>query len=107
MPAISTATLTGRGNGAIVRQIKRLLGPLKFSAAAGDVNYLEISSAAAGAEPAITAIGSDTDIDIRLIPKGTAYVRFGTHVPSGDVVANGHILIKDAGGTLRKVMITA
>ena len=44
---------------------------------------------------------------IYLKPSGTGYVKFGTLVGTGDTVSNGHILIEDAGGTQRKVMITA
>lgn len=45
--------------------------------------------------------------DLQFIPNGTGRVRFGTHVGSGDVVANGHIEIKDAAGNTRKLMTTA
>lgn len=42
-------------------------------------NYLTVTGAALGNDPAIIATGSDTDIDITLIPKGTGQIL----VPSG------------------------
>lgn len=41
-----------------------------------------------------------------LDPDGAGLVKFGTHTGTGDVVSNGHITIKDAGGTDRKLMTT-
>lgn len=58
--------------------------------------------------------GSDTLIhnltdaeNIFLKTTGTGLVKFGTHVASGDVVANGSISILDALGNTRKLMTTA
>ncbi|GAH58684.1 unnamed protein product, partial [marine sediment metagenome] len=36
-----------------------------------------------------------------------SYVKFGTHVGTGDVVCNGHIVIEDSAGGARKLMTTA
>ncbi len=41
------------------------------------VNGLDFVAAAAASEPAIVAVGSDTDIDIELTPKGTGNVTQG------------------------------
>lgn len=71
-------------------------------ATSGDDLELEANSTDAGA-----AIILEGNGDVALNPKAGSYVKFGTHVGTGDVVSNGHILIEDAGGTSRKVMITA
>ena len=59
----------------------------------------------AGTSPFISVAGSDTNIDIRLIPKGTAYVSFGTRIAASDPAITGYITIKDFGGTLRKLAV--
>jgi hypothetical protein len=43
------------------------------SKTASSVNYLQVTGAATGGEPTISAQGSDTDVDINLTPKGTGY----------------------------------
>ena len=45
--------------------------------------------------------------DLYLLTSGSGVVGFGTHTGSGDVACNGSILVKDSGGTLRKLMTTA
>jgi len=67
------------------------------------VNYLVARGAIATEEPSLEVAGADTDIDLRLLPKGTAYVRFGTHAGLAGETVSGYITIKDAGGTLRKI----
>lgn len=105
MPLDSTS-LRGRGVGPLARQVRALfdqiLGP---PAGATNVNYLTISGAAAGSDPAITATGTDAAIDISLVPKGAGYVQFGTWTTSADAPATGYITVKDAAGNLRKLMV--
>ena len=43
--------------------------------------------------------------DIRLIPKGTGLVRFGTRTASADAPITGYIEIKDSGGTTRRLAV--
>lgn len=45
---------------------------------ASSVNYLQVAGAVTTAEPSISALGTDTDINIRLIPKGTGVVDAST-----------------------------
>lgn len=71
------------------------------------VNFPVISGGIAGSPINIGASGTDSVIDLRLNTKGGGYVRFGTFVAGGDAASNGTVTIRDAGGTLRKVMITA
>lgn len=46
-----------------------------FSAASGAVNYLQANSNTTGNGPQLYAQGSDTDISIELVPKGTGIVK--------------------------------
>ena len=51
----------------------------KFTHVTSGANYLNVNNAAAAAAPSIEAIGSDTDIDVKLSPKGVGCVRSGTY----------------------------
>ena len=104
---LDSSSIKGRGIGPLARQLRALFDQILGAPAAANVNYLTMSGAAAGADPAITAVGTDPAIDITLTPKGAGYVQFGTFTGGADTVSNGYIMIKDAAGTLRKVMITA
>jgi hypothetical protein len=68
-------------------------------------NYMRADPASASASPAMSAQGSDTNIDLTLTPKGTGLVRFGTYV-AGALLATGHINIKAADGNTYKVLVS-
>jgi len=68
------------------------------------VNYFTAAGAATGSSPSLTATGSDTNIDLRLITKGTGVVQYGTYT-AGVVAQAGYITIKDAGGTTRRLLV--
>lgn len=61
---------------------------------ASSVNYLTLTGGATGNAVTIAAAGSNTDIDIAVTPKGTAYLKFGTHTGSADAPVSGYITIK-------------
>lgn len=69
------------------------------------VNYLDLYGSTAGSAVQIAAGGTDPDIDIRFIPKGSGYLRFGTKTNTGDVAITGYIEIKDSGGTVRRLAV--
>jgi hypothetical protein len=71
------------------------------------VNNFRIRNAAASSPPEIQATGTDTDIDILLVPKGTGRVRFGAYVTQSDAAVVGHIEVKDAAGNVRKLAVVA
>ncbi len=77
----------------------------QVEAVASAANYIRQISQAAGSSPEIRAGGSDTNLDLKLTPKGTGNVQFGTLTASGDAAVSGYITIKDAGGTLRKLAV--
>jgi hypothetical protein len=81
-------------------------GNLQFVVAnrASTVNWVQAQGNTAGNPPSFTADGSDTNIDLSLIPKGTGNVRFGTY--TGTVLTpTGYVEIKDAGGTIRRLLV--
>lgn len=45
------------------------------SATGSAVNHVQVTNAAAGNDPAISAVGDDTDIGLNLVPKGTGKVQ--------------------------------
>jgi hypothetical protein len=74
---------------------------------ASAVNYLQVTGGATGAAATLSAQGSDSNIDLTLAPKGTGNVRFGTLTANADAPITGYILIKDSGGTTRKLAVIA
>jgi hypothetical protein len=71
------------------------------------VNHLRPYAAATGGAPAFTAVGSDTNIDLELRPKGTGRVWIGAWTANADAVVNGYITVKDSTGTIRKIATIA
>jgi len=69
------------------------------------VNRIRASGSVAGSAPSFSCVGSDTNIDLALTPKGTGLVRFGTRTATSDVAITGYLEIKDSGGTTRKLAI--
>ena len=67
-------------------------------------NYVSIAPKVAGTSPVISALGTDTNIDLTLTPKGTGVIQFGTY--TGTILTpTGYITIKDSGGTLRRLLV--
>lgn len=71
------------------------------------VNCLQASGVSTGNAPSISAVGSDTNISLRLIPKGTGLVKYGAFTGSADAPTIGTVSIEDDGGTIRKLMVAA
>jgi hypothetical protein len=68
------------------------------------VNQTTATGSATGVAPAFSVRGSDPNIDLALTPKGTGNVRFGTY--TGTVLTpTGYVEIKDAGGTIRRLLV--
>ena len=67
-------------------------------------NYCAVIGAPVGSTPEFQTLGTDTDIDLTLTPKGAGNVRFGTH--TGTILTpTGYITIKDSGGTTRRLLV--
>lgn len=71
----------------------------------GGVNRMRVRGDTAGNSPQLLAEGSDTNIDLRLTPKGTGRVRFGSYAAIADTPVIGVLEVKDSGGTVRRVAI--
>ena len=80
---------------------------LYVTGSATDVNRVQINGAVTGNHPQITADGDDTNIDLRLLPKGTGNIRFGTWTSNADAAVNGYVTIKDSAGNTRKLATIA
>jgi hypothetical protein len=71
---------------------------------ASSVNYCSTRGAAAGSSPTLSVVGSDTDINLSLVPKGTGRVQFGTY--TGTILTpTGYVEIVDSGGTVRRLLV--
>jgi hypothetical protein len=73
---------------------------IKFTTTASAVNELTIANSATGNGPEISATGSDTNIDLKLTPKGAGnLVLDGIEFPNADGTAD-QVLKTDGSGTL-------
>jgi hypothetical protein len=73
---------------------------IKFTATASAVNELTVANAATGNAPEISSTGDDTNIDIKITPKGTGKVVLdGIKYPNTDG-SSGQVLSTDGSGNL-------
>jgi hypothetical protein len=79
---------------------------IAYNASSSAVNYIQVDGKVSGTGPSISALGSDTNIDLTLTPKGTGNVRFGTYTGTISAIT-GYIEIKDSGGTVRRLAVVA
>jgi hypothetical protein len=77
------------------------------SAGASAVNQVAVVNSTAGNAVRVAAVGSDTNIDLALEPKGTGVVKFGTHSALGSETVSGFITVKDAAGNSRKLAVVS
>jgi hypothetical protein len=100
-----TGTLFLETDGASdVRLQPRRVRTLSVNGVSSGVNYFSMTGATAGNTPEFAVLGSDTDIDLTLTPKGTGNVRFGTY--TGTILTpTGYVEIKDSGGTVRRLLV--
>lgn len=73
---------------------------LRFTKSASAVNYLNIANAGTGAGPTLSAKGDDTNVDIKLTPKGSGSARItagGIIVEAGNVQINTGFLADSNG----------
>jgi hypothetical protein len=74
---------------------------------ANAVNYFSATGTAAGTAPVFAPVGTDTNIDMSFVPKGTGVLRFGTHAAVTTETVTGFITIKDAAGNTRKLAVVS
>lgn len=80
---------------------------VRFTAVSDQVNSLLLTGGATENPALIQSEGSDTDIDIRLAPKGDGLVSFGAHTAIDGETVTGYVEIKDAAGNLRKLAVVS
>jgi hypothetical protein len=85
------------GTSGVVRQFR-------IAHTASAVNYLQVTGGATGVAPAMSTVGTDTNIDLALTPKGTGVLRFGTHT-AGILSQSGYITVKDSAGNTRNLLV--
>ena len=68
---------------------------------ASAVNYLQVTGSTTGNDPTITAAGSDTNIDVQIVPKGTGGLRFaGPLLPNNLAGTSGQVLTSAGAGAV-------
>ena len=77
---------------------------VQISYVASAVNYLNLIGAVTTGAPELSVQGSDTNINLKLTPKGTGVLQFGTYT-AGVLSPTGYITITDAGGTSRRLLV--
>jgi len=77
----------------------------QIGATAGATNYLQVTGANA-ASPALSALGTSTNIDITITPKGTGVLRYGVFAANAGVAVSGTFPMKMADGTTKHVMVS-
>lgn len=84
-------------------------GTIQFhvSHTASAVNRINVTGGATGNAPQVKAIGSDTNVDLKLTPQGSGVVQFGSHTSIGAENLSGYITVKDAAGNSRKLAVVS
>jgi hypothetical protein len=91
-------TLTPKGTGA-VRNVTGGGEQLRVSNTASAVNYVQVTGAATGISPVISAQGSDSSIDMRIQPKGSGSLGLmggdgNTQIQVGTSAASGNTFLR-------------
>jgi hypothetical protein len=68
------------------------------------VNFVRFTNATTGNAPELSVQGSDTNINLKLVPQGTGTLQFGTYTATV-LTPTGFITITDAGGTSRRLLV--
>ena len=78
-----------------------------FQTTASAVNQFDITNAATGNAPSISATGGDSNIDVALIPKGTGETKIGTGAAAATLTSSGaHDLVLDTNSGTNSGTIT-
>jgi len=76
-----------------------------YSASASNVNYLQADSSLTGIGAMLSAQGADTNIDLKLNPKGAGYLQINAGYTASALSPTGYISIKDDTGTVRRLLV--
>ncbi|MFY8183540.1 MAG: hypothetical protein ACOVKL_04920 [Polynucleobacter sp.] len=75
-----------------------------FVPIASVANYFQVKASVTTGAPELAVIGSDANINLKLTPKGTGVLQFGTYT-AGALSPTGYITITDAAGTSRRLLV--
>src|SRR6185312_9549745 len=75
-----------------------------FQGVSSGTNWLAFNNSISGSPVTISATGTDANVDLQLVTRGSGNVRFGTYT-AGTVTQAGYITIKDIGGTVRRLLV--
>jgi hypothetical protein len=74
---------------------------LRVTPTASSVNYIDIAGATTTNDPTITAAGTDANIDVQIVPKGTGGLRFaGPLLPNNLAGTSGQVLTSAGAGAV-------
>jgi hypothetical protein len=80
---------------------------LFFTTTGSAVNYLNVTNAATGNDPKLSALGGDSNIDLAVSPKGTGEIVVGTGAADATITSSGaHNLILDTNSGTNSGVIT-
>ena len=80
---------------------------LFFTTTGSAVNYLNVTNAATGNDPKLSALGDDSNIDLAVSPKGTGEIVVGTGAANATITSSGaHDLILDTNSGTNSGTIT-
>lgn len=96
-------TINTKGTGAVLYTIN-YAPQFKINPAASAVNFVQAMGAVTTGAPELSAQGSDANINLKLTPKGTGVLQFGTYT-AGVLSPTGYITITDAAGTSRRLLV--
>jgi hypothetical protein len=98
--------LDAKGNGefSVTQDFTRTI--FKAQSVGSTVNWLNLLASSTGVPTEIYADGANTDIGIKLTPKGSEYLWYGNYV-AGATSVTGYIMIKDSSGNQRKLAVIA
>jgi len=80
---------------------------LVFQTTASAVNQFDVTNAATGNAPSLSATGGDTNIDFAILPKGSGEIKVGTGSADATVTSSGaHNLVLDTNSGTNSGVIT-
>lgn len=68
------------------------------------VNFVRFTNATSGNAPELSIQGSDSNINLKITPKGTGTLQFGVYT-AGVITQAGYITVTDAAGTSRRLLV--
>lgn len=94
-----TLWVRGKGTGSIVMADGSSQKAIEASTSGTAVNYYQVTGTATGVAPTLEAKGTDTNIDVNLVPKGTGKVQQNGTALKTDSMSTNKLLGRGTAGT--------